>query len=303
MAEYPYALFDAFTDKAFGGSVAAIVANASGLSAEQMQQIAIEFAAPATGFVTNLDGRRIDARFFSTQKEYPMCGHGTIGMMTWLIERGDFSVSPNRSLQVSLKTPSGEGAIKVTMDQNNRPEVMLDLSLATFDDFLGQESILAGLLGIEAAKIDRNTPIALTRSDFTHLLIPIVDLETMRQVTPDFGAIKEYCLDRNIDTFMLFCLETLDPDHTAHCREFCPAVGTLEAPASGTTNRAVASYLTKQNLISHPPDGTVMVITEQGYEMGRPSIVRTALTFKNGLLGNISVGGLATKTMEGTLFI
>ncbi len=92
MSEYNYALFDAFSEKAFGGSIAGIVMHAQKLDATQMQLIAREIAAPATGFVTGYDVHSVDVRFFSTQTEYPMCGHGTIGLMTWLVEQGIFNL-------------------------------------------------------------------------------------------------------------------------------------------------------------------------------------------------------------------
>jgi trans-2,3-dihydro-3-hydroxyanthranilate isomerase len=44
-------------------------------------------------------------------------------------------------------------------------------------------------------------------------------------------------------------------------------------------------------------------IAEQGYEMGRPSDVRTELTLAGGDLTALKVGGIATKTLEGTLRI
>ena len=62
--------------------------NAASLTAEQMQAVAREIGAPATGFVQRATASSVDVRFFSTQTEYGMCGHGTLGLMTWLVERG-----------------------------------------------------------------------------------------------------------------------------------------------------------------------------------------------------------------------
>ena len=88
MSEYPVAFYRAFSDTVFGGSMAGIIAQAQNLAAGQMLQIAQEIGAPATGFITAIDEHGVDVRFFSTLTEYPMCGHGTMGLMTWLVEHG-----------------------------------------------------------------------------------------------------------------------------------------------------------------------------------------------------------------------
>jgi predicted PhzF superfamily epimerase YddE/YHI9 len=48
MATIPFALYDAFSDTAFGGSQAGVVSDASGLDIETMQRIARELGAPPT---------------------------------------------------------------------------------------------------------------------------------------------------------------------------------------------------------------------------------------------------------------
>ena len=47
MAMYPFALYDAFSDRVFGGSQAAVFADAAGIGADQRRLIAKEIGAPA----------------------------------------------------------------------------------------------------------------------------------------------------------------------------------------------------------------------------------------------------------------
>ena len=75
MATIPFALYDAFSDLAFGGSQAGLVSEAARLDADTRQRIASEIGAPATGFITASSEGSVSARFHSTRMEYPMCGH------------------------------------------------------------------------------------------------------------------------------------------------------------------------------------------------------------------------------------
>ena len=53
-----------------------------------MRRIASEFAEPATCFLQQLSDDEVVVRFFSPGAELPMCGHGTMGLFTWLFEDG-----------------------------------------------------------------------------------------------------------------------------------------------------------------------------------------------------------------------
>ena len=49
------------------------------------------------------------------------------------------------------------------------------------------------------------------------------------------------------------------------------------------------------------PDGDRTVRIEQGYEMGRPSLITLGLTLRGGKLAAASVGGEAVVVTEGTI--
>jgi len=302
LSEYPYALFTAFSDNFYGGSKAALVNNAQALSEKQMQHIAKEFAVPATGFITRLQGNRVDIRFFSTQTEYPMCGHGTIALATWLKQKDQFSSITDDNCEIELNTPHSTAKISISMTESRRTRAMLTLQAAEFETFLTKKNDIAGLLGISPETINPDLPIALTRSDFVHLVVPITRLSTMQLMKPDFEAITIFCRQHGIDTIMVFTKETNQPEHSIHCREFAPAVGTPEAPASGTTNRALACYLLENEVIDFPQSGRTLITAEQGVEMGHPSLVETELETQDGKLVSIRVGGVATQLIEGVLY-
>lgn len=160
---------------------------------------------------------------------------------------------------------------------------------------------LAALLAIAPAEVSSDAPIELARAEFTHLMVPVGTLATMRRIRPDFSGLADYSRYLRVDTVCAFTRETVDPGNTVHCRDFCPAVGTPESPAAGTTNRGLACYLVRHALVDAPADGTLVVLAEQGHEMGRPSLIRTELTLAGGSVLAVRVGGVATRTLEGTL--
>ncbi len=303
MPEYRIALFNAFSESNFGGSVAAVVADAHDLDSIKMQQVAREIGAPATGFIIATESDGVEVRFFSMMTEYPICGHGTIGLMTWLVECGVFSLVSGEQLTVKLRTPAATAMVDLSIRNDDRPEVMLHLETAEFEGSDLSGDTLARLLGVESRGIPASPPIELARSDFTHLIVPVCDLSIMKSIDPDFGQIAELCRQIKADTVAVYCMETVDQMNTIHCREFCPAVGTPEVAATGTTNRALACYLLNHELIGIDTDDELTVVTEQGYEMGRPSLIRTELKVHNHRAVKVRVGGVATKIMEGTFLL
>ena len=113
MSAYEFDLFSAFTANPFGGSHAGIVYDGAKLSTAQMQQIAREVGAPATCFVIRVKRCDVHVRFFSTGQEYPMCGHGTLGLMTGLVERRHLEVSFGQTKKFHLHTTSTTAELAV----------------------------------------------------------------------------------------------------------------------------------------------------------------------------------------------
>ena len=130
-----YAIYNAFSPIPYGGSPAALVADADSLSAEQMQRMAVEFGAPATGFITGFDGETVNVRFFSTRTEYPMCGHGTIALASWLVEQGAISPDTGCHTALTLKTPASSARLEVWMRETGMTESRLTLQPAEIGEF------------------------------------------------------------------------------------------------------------------------------------------------------------------------
>ena len=79
---------------------------------------------------------------------------------------------------------------------------------------------------------------------------------------------------------------------------FVHEVGIIEDPATGS---AVAAMAGAVHAFDALPDGDHAAIIEQGFEMGRPSLIRLGMTVEGGKLSVVRIGGNAVEVASGTL--
>ena len=291
----PVVLYAAFSEVASGGSPAGVVVDASELDAETMQQIAAEVGAPATCFVTGFVDGIVDVRFFSTTTEYGMCGHGTVGLVTSLVEEALVVPGADGRVDLVVRSTGGTTEVEVRRRQDGRPEIWMDLTPASFESGGVDSTEVAAQLGVAIDSLDSSLPIERTVSDFTHLIVPLQNLSAMAAVAPDFDGFAGWCRRIGVDTVALIVTDVAEDNHDYRCRDLCPAVGTDEAAATGTTNRALACWLVRQDLLGTGVDGHHMLVAGQGIEVGRPSAVCSEVEVIGGRVDRVRVGGLATR--------
>lgn len=294
----PFALYDAFSDTLFGGSQGGIILDAGGINAPTRQQIASELGLPATCFVSEVSGNTVTARFHSTAREYPMCGHGTICLMTHLMHAGLLQWQGKDTLEVELTLPTKTAQVEV-IRQNNEALVMLDIAAPKLREDQPDLKTLAGLLGLKQSDISDTHPVTTALGDFVHMIVPINSLTAIQSIQPDFNAITAYCHENGIETLACFSAEAAQAGYDFHVRDFCPAVGVPESAAAGTTNAALATYWYHHGWLATNGTGLDTIKVEQGMELGRPSAIHTTLHSKGGEITRIQVGGVARKVIEG----
>jgi trans-2,3-dihydro-3-hydroxyanthranilate isomerase len=96
----------------------------------------------------------------------------------------------------------------------------------------------------------------------------------------------------------IFSKETEDTANSFHARMFAPRAGVPEDPATGSAAAAFAGFCAQSLSLC---DGDHRFVTEQGFEMGRPSLVELCATMRGGVLSSASVGGPAVIVTEGTI--
>ena len=301
MPTLPFALYDAFSDRPFGGSQVAVVADAAEVDAASRTRIAREMGVPATCFISAVGAREVEARFVSTIMELPMCGHGTIGLMTRLVEQAVFDWDCRDEIVVTLKLPLSSAVATISRRHDDRPHVMLDVRQPSFGGTEFDTDQLSALLGLGANDFSIDHPCEIASADFIHLLVPIKYLSGIRKITPDFAALVPFCHDLGVETVAVFCQEVERAESTVHIRDFCPAVGVAESAAAGTTNAALTGYLIRHGIVRANEDGRVLVCAEQGYEIDRPSCISTIAEIEGGEIARLQVGGVATKILDGAI--
>lgn len=290
-------LYDAFSETAFGGSQAAVITDAAGIDAAMRQRIAREIGMPATAFVDALGKDWIQVQFISTVQELPMCGHGTICLLTHLVESG--LMQPQHDIQ--LRLPKTQARVSVDTRENGRFQVMLDIEPPVFTPAPPRIGEILGLLGLDLDALAPRHPVETARGDFVHLVVPLAGLDAMRAIRPDFSGIVGYCHAQGLETIAVFCLDTQDASKQLHVRDFCPAVGVSESAAAGTTNAALTSYLVRHRLA--PPGNDISVNAEQGLELGRPSSIHSRVAVEDGRITRLQVGGVATRVFHGEIHL
>jgi len=99
------------------------------------------------------------------------------------------------------------------------------------------------------------------------------------------------------DVFV-FAMDAEQPDNDVRARMFAPAIGVAEDPATGSACVALAGYLATRDARTQ---GTLRWIVEQGFEMGRPSILEIEADKKAGAVAAVRVGGRTVMVCDGTM--
>jgi trans-2,3-dihydro-3-hydroxyanthranilate isomerase len=152
-------------------------------------------------------------------------------------------------------------------------------------------------LAVEDVPTDR-FPVERWTAGNAFTFVPIRTLDAMRRIALDLARFDAaFGADGHAAAF-LFSTEVADAANTFHARMFAPAFGILEDPATGSAAAAFAGYLAAHGGYQ---DGEHIVRIEQGYEMGRPSLIELTLVMAGGQLTGASIAGEAVIVLEGTL--
>jgi trans-2,3-dihydro-3-hydroxyanthranilate isomerase len=301
MRKYPFALYDAFSDSIFGGSQAAVITDAAAITQTQRQRIASELGMPATAFVDDHGTDWIKLQFMSAVMELPMCGHGTICLLTHMLESGLLKL-PEPSGDVELRLPKSVASVSLSLNDAGRYQVMLDIMPPGFEPAPPRIEDLLSALGLDATALSSDLPIETAHGDFIHLLVPLTGLAAMRAIKADFSDMVEFCHAHGIETIAVFCSEVENSNNQVHLRDFCPAVGVSESAAAGTTNAALSSYLLRHALLPTHAD-VITINAEQGIELGRASEIQSRVTLSDNQITRLQVGGVATRVLDGHVYL
>lgn len=293
---------DAFTDKRFGGNPAGVVPDASGLTDQQMMNIAREMNLSETAFVFPIKGEEADyeVRFFTPEQEVDLCGHATIGTFFALAEKG-YIEAKQRVFTIKQKTKAGILPVEIHFDNDRVNKIMMTQSQPEFLFKMKKLDGLAEIFGIQENDIGIENHIIYPQGVTTglpDLMMPVKNLNILKSLKPDKEKLIDFSKRNGLVGVHAFALEPEERGSTLTCRNFAPAVGIDEEAATGTSNGALGAFLVRHNIL--PFHNGMTIICEQGYYMDRPSKIIVSL---EGTKENytIKVGGKAVITLEGVM--
>jgi len=263
-----YARVDVFTDRPFGGNQLAVFPSGRDVADDTMQQLARELLIAETTFVLprEKDGDH-RVRIFTPERELPFAGHPTVGT-TWVLTGGQ---DGTRRLEL------GVGTIEVTVRNGF---VEMQQPLPQFGEIFADVAAIARSLSLDVADI-AEAPIQQVSSGLPLYFVRVRGLDAMRRIRVVPGPIK--------DPLYVFTTETVEPGSTLHARMFAVSLGVAEDPATGGAQGPLAAYCVRYGIVPAGPE--VRVRTEQGFEIGRRSILDARLIIGDGKLVSVYAGG------------
>jgi trans-2,3-dihydro-3-hydroxyanthranilate isomerase len=292
---------DVFADHALAGNPLAVLLDCHGLETEAMQRIAREFNLSETVFVLPPEDskHRARLRIFTPGIEMPFAGHPTVGTAV-LLARLDH-VGSSGDFLFGLEEDVGVVPCAVT--------IAGDASFARFGlPKLPAEhapprdvALVARALGLDVADIGfENHHPTIYSAGFPYSLVPLRDLKTMGRITLDLGLWREAFGQEGLGAAFVYARQTVDAANSFHARMFSPGDGIPEDPATGSAVAALGGVIARFDDLS---PGEHVFRVEQGYEMGRPSLIELSLTIEGVMLASASIAGAAVIVGEGILHV
>jgi trans-2,3-dihydro-3-hydroxyanthranilate isomerase len=292
-----YKILDVFTDRALSGNALAVVLESDGLDSAAMQAIARELNLSETVFVEPSENPAHTAkvRIFTPASELPFAGHPTVGTAVCLA-RERFDGPGEHDAVVVLE--EGVGAVRCGV------RISDGVGFAEFDcpklpERVGdaaEKRPIAAALGLDPTEIGfENHVPSVWSAGVPYHFVPVPHMGVLAKAVANRAAWEPAFKEGSA---FLYTRETEGHDHSFRARMFAPTLGIEEDPATGS---AVAAFAGPLHGFDDLPDGEHVAIVEQGYEMGRPSLIRLEVSVVGGKLTSVRIGGNAVEMAAGVL--
>ncbi len=295
-----YVTADVFTHRRFEGNPVAVVLNAEGLSAAQMQAVASEFGYSETTFVlpARSAGNTAWVRIFTPSREVPFAGHPNIG--TAFVLAGE-ALAAGKPLPESLRFEEAAGLVPVrqlrTGDTTTGAELITPEPLSRLSGVSVENA--ARCLSLDPADIrtDAHAPQVVSVG-LRVLAVELTSRDALRRCMPNpvgfkaalpvDGAFSVYAYTRDIGT---------DQGTDLQARMFTGRM--TEDPATGSATAAVVALIAEIEAKDY-----LSITVGQGFDMGRPSLLLTTIEKVEGKeSAEIRIGGQCVRAMEGQFFL
>lgn len=292
---------DIFTSQVFGGNPLAVFPDASGIPEESLQQIAREFNLSETVFILPPadDSHTRRLRIFTPAAEIPFAGHPTVGAAFVLATLGEIDLVDD---ETHVVFEEGVGPVPVLIRSRGGKPVFTQLTTAVRPEIgppAPGRSILADMLSLETADIlgGMSAPQAVS-CGLPFLIVPLKDRDAVRRAKVRLDHWESSLRMYWAPSIMVFARDAELEGSDIRARVFVPGLAVPEDPATGSAAAALGAYLGARDTT-----GTTSLhyVVEQGFEMGRPSILVIDVEKEDSTVTTVKVGGEAVMVSEGEI--
>ena len=302
MPKINFYIVDVFAPKKYTGNQLAVFFDLEQqLSANQMLQITREINFAESTFITSLevDGS-FGVRIFTTEYEVPFAGHPTLGT-AFVIGKKLLDTPSN---EVMLRLKKGDIPVHISEPKNiEDSRFTMQQAQPDFGATFNAE-LVSKALQLPIIDFDTTRHIEVVNTGLPYLIIFLKDLKAIQKLKFNSEKVAQFLRSQKLHkensptalTTSLFFVtkETKDKQHQYHSRMFVLEGERIwEDAATGSANGCLLAYLLKNER------SEVSAIVEQGYEMGRESLL-----YLDGVLTEneyiLKVGGQVVSISEGT---
>lgn len=297
-----YLTCDVFTDRRFGGNQLAVFPDAREIAPDLMPRIAREFNYSETTFVLPADdpSHTAKVRIFTPGGELQFAGHPTIGTAHVLATIGAIPLTAGNETKIVLE--EGVGPVPVTIRSTNGKPEFATLSVAKLPEVgppppsrdalaamlsLPKDDVLSGDMAPQA--VSCGTPF---------LFVPLRDRAAVARSRMRNDLWETTIANYFASMVMVFAMDPELSTSDVRARMYSPGIGVPEDPATGSAAVALGGYLATRDPRF---DGTLRWVVEQGFEMGRPSILEVEADKSGGRITGVRVGGKTVMVCDGTM--
>lgn len=280
---------DVFTRVPYLGNPVAVVLDAEGLNAGEMQRIAGWTNLSETTFVLSPQAPGADyrLRIFTPRAELPFAGHPTLGSAHAVLEAGLARPRDGR-----LRQECGAGLIEIAVEEASEARLWLaspPTTVSAMDG--GQFAALEQALG---TSVEGDPPPQIVDVGPVWLVARLADAQRVAGLKPDLAAVAALSTLLGLSGVVAFG-ESDDGVSAIHLRAFAPAHGIAEDPVCGSGNISVAAFAARTGWVARIGS---RYRARQGMQLGRDG--RIALRIAEGG-ERIWLGGDAVTCVDGAL--
>jgi len=288
MKKLPFYIVDVFAEKKYSGNQLAVFRRADGLSGEEMQAIARETNYSETTFILRDEprGGDWDVRIFTPREEVPFAGHPTLG--TAHVIRNEILEGKAEAVTLNLKV----GRIPVTFGRDGTSW------MRQVEPEFGKQhpaETMAAMLNLPIDDIEDRFPVQEVSTGLPFFIVPLKTLTALKNAKINHDKYFAFIKDSWAKGILIFCPQAHEGGNDVSVRVFVDYFGVPEDPATGSGNGCLAGYLVRHRYFGRD---SIDIRSEQGYEIGRPSLLLLRAEEESGRI-RISVGGRSITVARG----